>query len=95
MAAKVGLRPGVVGFVDVFVLREADVFFRDGMLQLDDALGAGVRVRESRKLEHGGDVRLIFGADVAHAVAVGEVVFAVGQLQAALQQVRRRSARSR
>ena len=84
---EIGLLPGVIGFMDVFVLRQADVFFRDGMFQLDDALGARVRVRESRKLKHGRDVGLIFGADVAHAVAVGEVVFAVGQLQAALQQV--------
>ena len=34
-----------------------------------------------------GDVRLVLGADVAHVLAVGEVIFAIRQLQAALQQV--------
>src|SRR4029077_286954 len=67
----------------------AQVFFRDGMFQLDDALGPAVRVTESRKLQHGGDVGLIFRADVAHAVVAGQVVFSIGQLQAALHQVGR------
>ena len=84
---KVGLLPGVVGFVDVLVLGEGQMFFGDGMLQIDNALGAGVGVGESRELEHGRDVRLVLGANVAHALGVGEVVLAVGQLQSALQQV--------
>jgi hypothetical protein len=57
------------------------------VLQFDDVLGADVRVGESGKLEQSGNVPLIFGADVTHALTVGKVVFAVGHFQAALQQV--------
>ena len=50
---EVRLRPSVVGFVDVFVVRQAEMHFRDGMLQLHNALGTGVWVVESRQLQHG------------------------------------------
>src|SRR5208282_2767136 len=84
---EVSLLPGVVRLVDVVLIRQWNVFFGDGVLQFDDVLGADVRVGESGKLEQSGNVPLIFGADVTHALAVGKVVFAVGHFQAALQQV--------
>ena len=87
LGGEVSLRPGVVRLVDVVVLRQAEVLFRDGMLQRDDALGASVGVGESRQLEHGGDVRLILSANVAHVRAVRKVIVAVGQLHSALHQV--------
>src|SRR5260370_41695560 len=70
--------------MDVLVFRQANVLFRYRVLQLNDALCASVRVSESRKLEQGGDVGLIFCADVAHTVAIGEAIFPVGHVPAAL-----------
>ena len=84
---EVCLRPSVVGLMDVIVVGQAEMLFRNGMFQLHDALGTSVSIRESRELEHGRDVRLILGADVTHTLAVGKVIFAVGQLHPALQQV--------
>ena len=84
---EVGLLPGVVGLVDVLVLRQGQMFLRDGVLQRDNALGACVRVGESRQLEHGRDVRLILGADVTHVLVIGQVVLAIRQLQPALHDV--------
>ncbi len=43
--------------------------------------------RKAGQLQHGRDVRLILGAHLLHVLVVGEVVLAVGKLQAALQQV--------
>ena len=37
--------------------------FRDGVLQIDNPLGARVRIGESGKLQHGRDVGHILGAD--------------------------------
>ena len=42
---EVGLLPGVVGLVDVVVLSQAEVLFRDGVFQFDDALRRGRRCR--------------------------------------------------
>src|ERR1700722_8898850 len=63
------------------------MFFGDGVFEFDDVLGAEIRVRESGKFEQSGNVRLIFGADFAHAITRGKIIFAVGHIQAALQQV--------
>jgi hypothetical protein len=58
-----------------------------GVLELKNAGGTGVGIRESGKLENGRDVGLILGAKVAHVLALGQVIFAIRQLQSALQQI--------
>ena len=63
------------------------LLFGDGGLESEDASGAGLGFGEAGEAEHGGDVGLVLGADVLHAVGVGEVVVAVGQLDAALKKV--------
>jgi len=84
---EVFLLPGVVRLVNVVLIRQGNMFFGDVVLQFNDMLGTDAGVAEASQLEQSGNVRLIFGADVTHAVAVGKVVFAVGHFQAALQQV--------
>src|SRR5580704_18810295 len=73
--------------MDVVLIRKGNMFFGDGVLQFDDVLGAQLRIGESGELEQSGNVCLIFGADVAHALTLGKVVFAVGHFEATLQQV--------
>ena len=76
---EIAQRPGVVGLVNVIVFRQADMFFGNRVLQLDDASGASVGIVESCELQHRGHVRLVLGARLAHCIAIGKVIFAVRQ----------------
>ena len=63
------------------------VLLSDGLLERDDAAGALLRLGNPGAFQHGNHMRPVLLAKLAHAVAVLQVIFAVGQLQAALQQV--------
>ena len=84
---EVGRVPGIVGFVDVFAVGEGDLLFGDGGFEGEDTGGAGFGIGEAGEAEHGGDVGLVLGANLLHAGGVGEVVVAVGKLDAALEEV--------
>ena len=84
---EVGDGPDVVGLVDVFGFGEGDLFFGDGVLEGEDAFRADGAVGDSGELEHFGDVDAVFCADLFHVGSVGEVVVAVGKLDAALEKV--------
>jgi hypothetical protein len=73
--------------VDVVIFGERNVLFRDGMFQIKDSLGAGVRLRKAGKLQHGRNVGHVFCAGIAHARAVREVVLTVRQHESALKQI--------
>ena len=60
----------------------------DGVFEFDHVRSARVRVGESGELEHGGNVRLILGANLAHMFVRAEIIFAIGKLQSALQKIR-------
>src|SRR5262249_28815715 len=88
LGGEVGLRPGVVGFVNVFAIGGGQMFFRNGVFQLQDAGSPLVGIGKSGELQHRRDVRLVLSANLFHVVALRQVVFTIGQLQPALQQVR-------
>src|ERR1035437_8741257 len=84
---KVGLSPCVVGCVDVFVIGQAAMDLRNGVLEFKNACRAGIRICESSEFQNCGDMALILGAQVARVLVVAEVIFTIRQLQSALQQI--------
>ena len=58
------------------------------MLEGKDPRGAAIHIGETGKLQHRHDMGLIFRPYRTHAVAVGEIVIAIGQPQTTLQKVR-------
>jgi hypothetical protein len=73
--------------VDVFAVGEGDLLFGNGCLEGEHAHGASFWVGEAGEAKHRRDVGLIFFADFFHAVGVREVVVAIGQLDASLEEV--------
>jgi hypothetical protein len=84
---KVSLSPGVVGCVDVFVIGQAAMDLRNGVLEFKNACRAGIRICESGEFQNCGDMALILCAQVARVLVVAEVIFTIRQLQSALQQI--------
>src|SRR5271169_7187463 len=44
VGSEIGLLPGVVRLVNILLIRQGDMFFGDGVLQFDDALGSSASV---------------------------------------------------
>ena len=74
--------------MNVFVIGKAGVRFRDRVFQGDHASCACIRVVKSGEPKHGRDMGLIFRLNLLHVGAVAQIVLAVGQLDATLQQIR-------
>ena len=53
---KVAALPEIVGFGDVFNVSHADVGFGDGVLEGDDASGAGIGIVETGEPQHGSNM---------------------------------------
>ena len=53
LGGKVSLAPGIVGFVNVLVIRQAAMSLCNGVLKLKNAGCTGVRLGETGKLENG------------------------------------------
>ena len=56
-------------------------------LEIEDALGARLGVGHAHQGQHRGDIGAVAGADLDHLRRVGEIIIAVGQAEAALQQI--------
>ena len=80
--------PVIVALQYLLGLRAVPVHLRHAPLEVEDAGGLALRVRQMRQRQHGGDMRLVLGADVGHVLRRIEVVVAVRHPQAALQQER-------
>ncbi len=87
LGGEVRGRPGIVGVLDIFAVGERDVSAGDGGLKGEDAVGPGFGIGETGELEHGDDVGFVFRAGLLHGRRVGEVVVAIGEGEAALEEV--------
>ncbi len=79
--------PGIVGLDDVFRLFALGVRGGNLAFQLEHARGAAVGILPAGQLEQRRDVLLILHAQGRHLGVLGQIIFAVGQAQPALQQV--------
>ena len=87
LLGEIGGRPQVVGLVGVLAVGERCLRLGDLHFQRHDLLRLGIWIGDAGLLQQCADVGFVLAADLGHRLVVRQVIVAVGQAEAALQQI--------